>query len=113
MVLAAERRKNVATGASPWSGIPKLGKPRKGRKILKSCAPTGLAYPRVHFHGLTPVATFFRRSAAKTIEYLLLCKAPGLARRGQMRPFVPLGTFWRIRRTASSSPGKEGRAAPL
>ncbi len=66
----------LATGVSPWVQTSTFRIAPAGRHSMQvSCyvAPTVLRLDRSVNHGLTPVATFFRRSAANSD---FLCKAP-------------------------------------
>src|SRR2546426_8845490 len=62
---AAERRQNVAPGVSPGLALRRKPKPRRGERFQTLCRPSGASRPTIlDSPGLTPGATFCRRSAA-------------------------------------------------
>jgi hypothetical protein len=64
-IEAAERRKILATGVSPWLMWFKQVSPVGAKESTESVAPTVLMLFSPENHGLAPVAKIFRRSAAQ------------------------------------------------
>src|SRR6266850_3059961 len=71
VIAAAERRKNVATGASPWIESRRSPSPVGGERFEWTRGifrPSGAGIQDYCPPGLAPGATFLCRSAAKTHE---------------------------------------------
>src|SRR5438552_157438 len=72
-VLAAERRKNIAPGASPGYTVTLDLSPIRGERVAwtqEIFRPSGAGTRCDSIHGLAPGATFCRRSAAGTLTPL-------------------------------------------
>ena len=70
-VLAAERRKNIAPGASPGYTVTlDLSPGERFEWTQEIFRPSGAGTRCDSIHGLAPVSTFLRRSAAGTLTPL-------------------------------------------